>query len=440
LALAALAAGALALASTGQAFAVWAPRVGDVVGVGADTGQYADDFLFNGDPAGDVGFNLAKVDQVDTFSATGDGNDRLAYDGFCGGTNIGTSSASGEAPCSATNLKPDLMNESAVLRGSSLPVPLPIGTTAGIAALLADSASPGYQGLDLNTIQFVSAARPPTAAEQSSCAAISDCGGLHVYEYADDNLEIVTAPTTNAPPLSAVELAAIYFGVGPDAHSGCVTNFDQLPGESADNHLIHPVLPLNYDPTLVDFETDLATAASYTGTLGACPDVTTAFGNDPTGITLAGASAEPNAIEPFSAAKALLLETNPETWAPSTTGGYFANSGEPGAYLDVSLIRGCSVQPTGIDPSVGACPVADEIKAADGNPVFDVNQGLYFLVRQSALASTSPMEPGGTENFVQTLFEGSSSWIASANQAGNIEESGLDPHYADLGLDSAPLG
>jgi len=440
---AATAVAALTLATMAPAVADYAPRSGDIVGVGSDTVQYAADFLFNGDPAGDVGFNQGKVNQVDSFFATGDGNGRATYDGYCG---------SPESPCSATNAVVNSLATTAVLRVGTLPVPRPNGSGAGIAAITADSAAPGYDGLPLNTINFGRASRLPKGAEQSACAAIADCGGLNVFQFADDNLEIATAPVTNAPTLSAVELAAIYLGVGPDkvGTSGCVTNFDQLPNESADNQTIYPDIPQSGSGTRNFFLADLDAAAG-SSSLTLCPAVATSEEHDPTGITLAGgvdtaaacaavpATNECDAIEPFSTGRALLLTTNPETGATGqTNGGYFANSGEPASYLTIKLIPGCNIAVTGFNPSIGLCPTAHQITSSDGtNPVYDSNRGLYFLVRNTALTSSTIMEPGGTQNFVNTLFSGANSWIASGNEAANIEEAGLDPSYANLGDDSS---
>jgi phosphate transport system substrate-binding protein len=445
--LAATAVAALTLATMAPAVADYIPRAGDVVGVGSDTVQYAADFLFSGDPAGDVGFNQGKVNQVVSFFATGDGNGRATYDGYCG---------SPESPCSATNSVVNSLATTAVLRVGTLPVPRPNGSGAGIAAITADSASPGYDGLPLNTIQFVRASRLPKAAEQSACAAISDCGGLNVFQFADDNLEIAHAPITNVPALSAVELAAIYLGVGPDkaaTTSGCVTNFSQLngfiTGTTYPNQTIYPDIPQSGSGTRNFFLADLDAAAGSTSTT-LCSDVATSEEHDPTGITLSGGSDTTancalttapnicNALEPFSTGRALLLTTNPETGATGqTNGGYFANSGEPASYLTISLTPGCSVAETGFNPSIGACKSADQIKAADGNPVYDSNRGLYFLVRNTSLTSTTIMEPGGTQNFANALFDGANSWVASANEAANIEEAGLDPSYANLGDDSS---
>jgi ABC-type phosphate transport system substrate-binding protein len=430
----------ISMAAVTPAFADQAPRQNDVVGVGSDTVEYAADFLFNGDPAGDAGFNLGKTNQVDSFFATGDGNGRALYDGYCGGSNIGTSSASGEAPCSSTNFSSNALNSTAVLRAGTLPVPRPNGSGAGLQALIDDSSTTagstttdngysytaGYDGLPQNTIGFVRASRLPKASEQAACAQISDCTAIHVYQFADDNLEIATAPTTNAIPMSALTLYHIY---------NCdYTTWSQVPGfpsgSSAASQTIYPVIPQSGSGTRNFFLADIEAAANKTTISLSCAH--TAEEHDPTGITLSGSTNEPNAIEPFSVGRAELLQTNPETGAAVTNGGYFVNSGEPAAYLDIKLISGCSKAETGYNADIGACAPADEIQAADNNPVYDSNRGLYFDVRQTALSSTTALEPGGTQNFVQALFA-KGGYVSEGAVASNIEEAGLDPSYSDLG-------
>jgi hypothetical protein len=101
--------------------------------------------------------------------------------------------------------------------------------------------------------------------------------------------------------------------------------------------------------------------------------------------------------------------------------------------MDITSIPGCSATLSGFNPNVGVCPTAHILDAADGYPIYDSNHGVFFYCRNTALTSTTPMEPGGTQNFADTLLDGTNSWIASANVAGNIEEGGMDPNYQNLG-------
>src|SRR5450755_3120166 len=72
---------ALALTMASPAFADYAPRPLDVVGVGSDTVQNINDFVADGDPFGDgAGYNGAQNKfKMVSFDATPDANDRAGY-------------------------------------------------------------------------------------------------------------------------------------------------------------------------------------------------------------------------------------------------------------------------------------------------------------------------------------------------------------------------
>ena len=59
--------------------------------------------------------------------------------------------------------------------------------------------------------------------------------------------------------------------------------------------------------------------------------------------------------------------------------------------------------------------------------------GLYFIVRDYDLTSTTPFQPGATKNFAQVLFSGTSSVIAKSANAGLIRAAFLVPNYHDEG-------
>ena len=64
----------------------------------------------------------------------------------------------------------------------------------------------------------------------------------------------------------------------------------------------------------------------------------------------------------------------------------------------------------------------------------------YVIFRQSDVASTSPFEPGGTRNWIQTLFSnptGTTPLVASAAGQALIASAGKTPNYNDLGNVSA---
>jgi hypothetical protein len=60
----------------------------------------------------------------------------------------------------------------------------------------------------------------------------------------------------------------------------------------------------------------------------------------------------------------------------------------------------------------------------------------YVIFRQSDAALASPFQPGGTLNWVQTLFSnpgGSSPYFAKPGGKALIQASGVTPNYVDKG-------
>jgi ABC-type phosphate transport system substrate-binding protein len=390
-------------------------RPNDVVAVGSDTVQYAADFLADGDVSGDNGFNNLQANRIVSEFATGDGNGRALYDsnGLLAYTVNGTAKTNGTSTI--------------VLRAGQKPVTRPDGSGDGYAALEADSvgsASPGnYEGLPNNSINFARASRLPNSTEISTCDTNSTgCGGLHVYQFATDQLEmaVYSGPGgSNAPALSAQELVSIY-----EANT-CPT-WSTIPGYAgpAPTHQIIAVIPQSGSGTRNFFLADLDVAAGLSPTatfpLGTC--AVTSEEHDPTGITHAvsltpaqntvsngGHVYDPaDAIEPFSAGRINLINT-----------GYFANSGESSLDFQVKLNTGTP---------------------GDSNPIYDATRGLYFAVRQVDIAGvTTPMEPGGTKNFIKTLFDdggtGSTTFIGRSSSAGLIAAAGLTQAYKNCGVD-----
>ena len=65
-------------------------------------------------------------------------------------------------------------------------------------------------------------------------------------------------------------------------------------------------------------------------------------------------------------------------------------------------------------------------------------RGLYFIVRDTDVNSTTVWQPGGLKNWAKTLFSGgAASWIGKAANASLITSAGLTPAYSDLGAASA---
>jgi ABC-type phosphate transport system substrate-binding protein len=366
----------LMFAAAVPANADYAPQPGDIVGVGGDTPQFAVDFVANGDYNADAGFNAAGAyNRLVYFDATADGNARQAY----------TNSVTTGAPSV-------LLNPTDVLRAGTVPVQRVQSSGAAISALLADTATP-------EVINFVASASLPTSTQQSQ-AGTQGWGYLHVVEIGTDTVEIAADSTaTDAPAgLSIADLLNIYTGV--------YTKWNQVPGNATgSSNTIVPEIPPSSSSIYKTFIADLTTAnGNVAPTL---VGVKTVEQNDPTAITASSTPAD--AIVPFSAARLAL-------W----TAGYFHNPATvfPGSASPlapgVKLLTGT----TG-DGTVYASPITD-----------------YIIFRQSDATITTPMEPGGSRNWVQTLFSnpgGSDPFVEKGSGQALIASAGVIPNYQDLG-------
>jgi ABC-type phosphate transport system substrate-binding protein len=363
-----------AILGVGPASADYGPQPGDVVGVGGDTPQYALQFGADGDTLGDAGFNSSGAfNRLVTFNATADGNARSAY----------TNSVTTGTPSVA-------LNPTDVLRAGTVPVQRVQSSGAAIAALLADTSSPA-------TINFVFSASLPTSANQAT-AASNNWGFLHVVEIGTDSVQIAADSTaTNAPAgLSAADLLGIY--------TGTITKWNQLTGNSGGSaDTIVPLIPPSGSSIFKTFIADLTTANNGTAPVLSA-SVKTVEQNDPTAIT--GASASADAIVPFSAARLTLWNS-----------GYFHN---PATVFPGS--------PTALTAGVKLLSGASGDGTAYSSPITD-----YVIFRQIDAASTTPFEPGGSRNWVNTLFSGSTAFFAKSAGQALIAASGVAPHYVDLG-------
>jgi hypothetical protein len=363
----------IALAVTLPAYADYAPSASDIVGVGGDTPQYDLAFGADGDTLGDAGFN-----------ASGAFNRLVTFNATADGN--GRAAYANGSTLSA----PIPLNPTDVLRAGTNPVQRVPSSGAAINALLADYNA--QQPTAPEVINFVFSASEPTAAQQSQ-ANSQGWGYLHVVQIGEDSVGIAADTTTNAPSnLTISELLSIY--------TGTVTKWNQLPGNASGSaDTIIPLLPPSTSAIYKTLLADLKTANGSTApTLSS--SVKTVEQNDPSAIT--GASTPADAIVPFSSARLDLYQSgyfhNPNTAFP---GGSAINPG-------VSLVSGYS------------------------SPV-----NHYVIFRQSDASSTTPMEPGGSRNWVQTLFSNPSApnspfFAKSAGQA-LIAAAGTTPSYADLG-------
>jgi hypothetical protein len=364
------------LAIATQAWSDYAPQPGDVVGVGGDTPQYAVQFGADGDYLGDSGFNSAGAyNRLVTFNATADINGRSAY------ANNSTTSS------------PIALNPTDVLRAGTYPVQRVASSGAAISALLADTGA-------TETINFVFSSSLPTAAQRSTAVA-NGWGYLHVVQIGSDAIQIAGSNATNAPAgLSIQELLGIY--------NGTYTKWNQLPNNSGgSNTTIIPELP---PASSAINKTFLAALKAANGNVAPTLSGSVVYveQNDPSSIT--GASSPNDAIVPFSQARLNLWND-----------GYFHNPATafPGSSTALS---------PGIKLLTGTAP--------DSNAFFSSVVNDYVIFRQSDVSSTTPMEPGGTRNWIQTLFSypsGSTPFFAKSTGQALIAASGVTPVYNDLG-------
>jgi hypothetical protein len=369
------AAAVLPLVGASQAFGDYAPQSGDVVGVGGDTPQYALDFVVNGDTNGHLGFDASTgVNRVIPFDATADANGRQAY------------------TQGSTEASPSPLNPTVVLRAGDNPVQRPQSSAAAINALVADTNTP-------ETINYVSSASAPSLTSEPGIANVP--GGLDYIQFGTDSIVVAADSTaTNAPAgLSAAELANIY--------DGTYKTWGAIPGYSgsAPTQSIIAEIPPSSSSVYSNFVKAL-TAADSSFTVDTA-FVQTVEQNDPTAIT--GASSPANAIAPFSNARLKL-------WSD----GYFFNPAIvfPGA---------SSALTSGVVALTGTAP----------DSTASLNFGItdYIVWRASDTASTTPYQPGGALNWVQTLFYDSSGpapYIDTPEGEALITASGVTPSYGTL--------
>ena len=69
-------------------------------------------------------------------------------------------------------------------------------------------------------------------------------------------------------------------------------------------------------------------------------------------------------------------------------------------------------------------------------PVYNYARGLYVIVREADVQSATPFLPGGSLNWVNTLFGTSSSWYAKAANAALFTSAGVVQAWKDCGQDA----
>jgi ABC-type phosphate transport system substrate-binding protein len=363
--------------SVQPAFADYAPTAKDVVGVGSDTLQYLVDFAADGDYLGDPGYNTGgNKYKLINFDATADANARLSY----GPNGVGTGEcAPGTGPTAGTGTSttphadsPCQQNPTIVLRAGTSPVQRPNGSGAGAKALAADTAH-------LITFSRASACEGPTTGCADNLSASFDS-----IEVGTDPLAMLTASTTNAVPLSAEQLKAIY---------ACTdTTWTSVGGTSTDT--IIPIIPQVGSGTRSTFLADIGLTNAG---LGSC--VVVGEENDPTAI--AAQSSPADAIEPMSGGRLDLFLGDLNTGVANGAGGYFKDPSCALNNINTSTPAACASSADTITPAV---KLVTSGTPSDGNPLFDVSRPLYIYFRDADVNSTTAWQPGGTLNAIRTLF------------------------------------
>ena len=403
---------ALALTMASPAFADYAPNKHDVVGVGSDTVQNINDFVADGDQFGDgAGFNgaLNKYKMV-SFDATPDANDRAGY------LNL------------STNTTPLPLTPTVVLRQGTTPVQRPNGSSAGIAALIADTGTP-------HKIDYVRASRALKGTEEASFVTAS--GGtdkLDTVKISDDPLQIAYSIAGPTPVTGVTNVASNMPAAGltvnqlKDIYNCASTARTWLQVGGTSSHTIIPLLPQAGSGTRSTFLQDIFGSSSYSS-FGPC--VETVEENDPSAIALAQqpniAGVSPafpsgndsaDAIVPFSAGRLALYN------GVGSNAGYFHDP--------TVVFPGTS---TPLHPGIALAPGTGD--GLSGTSVYDDVRGLFIIFRNSDL-SDAPWEPGSTVNWATTLFWDTTSYYGDGNGDPYIIAAGGVPDYVKEPVGYAP--
>lgn len=318
-----VAAGALSFGQ-GSATADIAPQAQDIVGVGSDVIQNSVDFLSDGSPYGDPGYNsVGNLHRVFDFDASPDANGRAAFqDPALAAGGLTGSSTTTDGSTSVTSGTGVPLRASAVLAAGESPQERPNGGGAGVTALTLDTG---------DNIDFVRSPNAPTGANQTTAGGSDGAGGnlksyIDTVQFADDAQYVATSANTNAPTLSAEALAAIYcknftpgtgdayaqagFGAGTNAP---ITTWKQIPGNSTGSaDAIIPLRPQDGAGVLKNFQAALASYASG-NSCSWSGNVVQVQQNDPTSITSASNPKDAIVVFPLSRFKLLSSSYYPDT-------------------------------------------------------------------------------------------------------------------------------
>ena len=293
LAVAAAAVGALgaSLLVASPASADYAPGAGDAVGVGSDTLQYIGDFVADGNHLGAIGYNAGGgLSKLVSFDATADINARLAYSTggntttTCApgaGTSLGTGNANQNHADTVCQLNPTI-----VLRAGLKPVLRPNGSGAGANALKWDMVA-GLKNIDYARSSSLQGGKFTALGLAASRITVGT-----------EQFGMLTSSTTNAVPLTAAQIKAVYeantTGSNGLGGTGCV-KWSDVGGVST--AAIVPLYPQKSSGTYAFFSA--ASTGVNLASTGSCSKAVEE--NDPQAIDDSGDPA--NAIEPISGAR-----------------------------------------------------------------------------------------------------------------------------------------
>jgi hypothetical protein len=453
LAVAAGAVGALALSllTAAPASADYAPNPSDVVGVGSDTVQYAIDFLADGDYNSDTGANLGNRNKIVNFDATPDANARLAYGAFgLNGTSAATSNCapgtggtagSGNQNTTHTGDRPCVLNPTIVLREGQRPVLRPNGSGAGFNALKADVAAATHN------IDFAraSSARTPGGTTYDSVTI------------GTDDLAMLVSSTTHAVPLTKDELASVYnctvtdwatFGgtagtiypILPQVGSGtrssflgnigltestigaCVVNAEENDPEAIDGagaNSINALEPMSSGRLNMYLGKDSGGTSIGAGYFNdpSCPYATVTAVVGFGACTVAGVTLTPN-VQYFNSTTPFVR--NATTTATGASGALTITVAST-----VGISAGMTATGTGISTAPAAvvasvnqatkvvtfgatqtntAAVSGSVSFTGSVTAYKATRNMYIYFRDADVNGTTAFQPGGTKNWVRTLF------------------------------------
>jgi hypothetical protein len=366
------------------AFADYAPSFSDVVGIGSDTLQYIGDFVADGFPSGDTGYNaLGNLNRLVNFDATADANSRVAYgpNGIGSGTcSPGTGGTAGTANQNTTHSDPVcFLNPSIVLRAGLSPMLRPNGSGSGFDAFRRD--------VD-GTNHWIDYTRSSVCQGAGTGCRGKNVTGIDSVQIASDPFQILVADITNAVPLSAAQLKAIY-----EANSPSCKKWTDVGGTSTNT--IIPIIPQTGSGTFSSFKASVGIT-----TLGNCG--VQFEENDPTAIYQVSSSAD--AIAPMSGGRLNLYKGLLGNGTANGYGGYFK---DPSCPVEITTPAACIGAAATLSPDVHLLTTG---APSDGQPLWSIIRPLYIYFRHSDVATTAPFgtdkpfQPGSTLNWVRTLF------------------------------------